>query len=510
MSFFSSVGKFFKDTVEGVVQEVAPGFTFTPSGILKQVGSLLPIVAEAIPGVGPLLKHAVPMVSAIFGGSERKENEEHPVLPNLDEVKKMLDASLTAISDTRLALENELKNLSAEIRALKLVETFEGYSSKVVPAIAYLNEQAPTFNTFTPFGGNAILEQYIGSIGAGTQVLSIHYIALDSVVKTLQSELNKDTPPTQAIFDLYILAVTWLLTYDKTMLNLRAYLAQYHLLNNTMTKYTECIASWNSDFRNMQSHAAAAVEFVLGKDKEKGIVDRLRQRRKDAILEIKNDDPKFEDTWPQYAVGYISYKKDEPLTKFLESKDLNQLKVARLGFQAISISYIEVSTQAAIEAAEIWKFSLYRWKSRIPLSPPTLPELNLVVPTVSPISDFKGEKVGLGWPTDYTLRYTVSYVTTYGEGFLGAWSSPLIIEGRSFVKIKIAPVVFPSNAFTDESHYPKQKNPKALEIDVVRRVYVIASFDDKVTTHLVGEVKAATTSEFEILDQARVKFPVLT
>ena len=102
------------------------------------------------------------------------------------------------------------------------------------------------------------------------------------------------------------------------------------------------------------------------------------------------------------------------------------LQQVRSGYIATNMGYLEVATQAAKEAAQVWQdsgefphiqryrsalmgFSVHVWKSRIPLSPP-LDAVDLIKATPNSKLDKEqfseardGEKVGLGWQKKQTL-----------------------------------------------------------------------------------------------------------
>ena len=69
---------------------------------------------------------------------------------------------------------------------------------------------------FVPYGGNSQIENFVTMSIEGSTVLIGHHRDLANVIKAMEAYLdNHIETVTQEFFDLYILAGTWLLTYDK-------------------------------------------------------------------------------------------------------------------------------------------------------------------------------------------------------------------------------------------------------------------------------------------------------
>ncbi|TFK18752.1 hypothetical protein FA15DRAFT_243299 [Coprinopsis marcescibilis] len=206
----------------------------------------------------------------------------------------------------------------------------------------------PALNEFVPYSTSESIKSYMPEDNqtTETELLKRHY-ELKSAVSEMQGYLKlHENDVTQELFDLYLLAVVWLLTYDKIIMTLRSYLAQHFFAMNTMTGYIKAISTLNTDYDEMVQHATSAADFLLGKESsegEDGYVDMIARKRLQQITEIKvvveervedNTQPDII-TNPESKEQYRVFMEGIYLTKYGEPSGLREedYKLFRASFE---------------------------------------------------------------------------------------------------------------------------------------------------------------------------------
>ncbi|TFK30266.1 hypothetical protein FA15DRAFT_752355 [Coprinopsis marcescibilis] len=543
MGFLDSVTGFFGGVADNFFKAVAPGLEFKPSSLISQAAKLLPTIVNAIPGVGrarlpplgPLLSKAIPAVDAIFGGTDQKiENgrvSDQTIVPKLDEIKSMLGETISAIQSARDDLENKLKASEDRGDALRRLETFTRYKDKVIPAIKYMQTNMETLQSFIPYGGNDHIKDFVPKDNHGVTAteLTTHHYELKSAIENLEEYLWTDIGAvTQELFDLYILIATWLLTYDKTVLTLRSYLAQHYFGTNSMSNYIAASRSWNNDYK---INASSRSTFILGyvshngdqsEDRKKeGFAQALSKVRLNEIKEVLVSTQEgivtagFADAYSAWAIGYARLKDKTMTTKVTGQPNQTvesvkeQAEDLRVGYYGTQAAYMEACLRPAVELAKVWRRSVFSWQRSLPLTPPfdatNVAKIEKVV-KLKETEITEANQKGTGYKTGENITYAVSYVTTAGEGFLSGWSQPKnITQENRFIKVELNPIVFPKSGLED---YPDAEKPdNGLEPNIVRRVYVKKVIDDVEKIFHVEDVTATAKEVKFIWDQAHQAHP---
>ncbi|TFK18895.1 hypothetical protein FA15DRAFT_760386 [Coprinopsis marcescibilis] len=543
MGVFDSNTGFLGAVADGSVKAIAPGLYWKPSPLISQASKLTSTLINAIPGKGPFFTHAVPAIEAIFSGSEDKVTEgervgEVATFPCVEEVKNLLSSTLQAVTAAGNDLETTLRLFFNEAEAQKRLDVFQNYRNKIIPALYFLESNIEALNTFVPYGVNEKIKSYITKDhdSGNTDLLKRHY-ELKSVVSELQAYLTEGKEDvTQELFDLYLLAVVWLLTYDKIVMTLRTYLAQHFFAANITSGYIKAIATWNEDYDDTVRHVTNFADLLLGKQSDRsheGLIGLITKRRlsligevqKEAVEDIYGEEKVyvfrnyFVDGSKPYSLGYAQPQHSELLQEIRsrpgtnDCEALDQGQSIRSAYYGVQASFLEASLRPALEIATTLRNSVRVWQSRLPLSPPAdLYNAPTVIDDADATTGLKRigitpeEQKGSGYKVGETLSYAVSYVTSFGEGFLSGWSTPKeIIRDDTFVLIGLKPVTFPESGY---EMYRKAERPvgKISEAQIILRVYVRKSLDDEYRIFHVADVPAAE-GEVTLWDVAQKAHP---
>ncbi|TFK18748.1 hypothetical protein FA15DRAFT_709573 [Coprinopsis marcescibilis] len=538
MGIFDSITGFIGKLADGAVKTIAPGLNWKPSSLISQASKLMPTLINAIPGVGT----AIPAIEAVFSGSERKvENGrvvEVAAVPGLEDVKKMLAQTLDAVTSSRKDLETKLTAVLGAVESQGRLEKFESYRDKIIPAVEYLESHMDALNEFVPYSTSEKIKSFVPKDNQtpDTDLIKRQY-ELKSAVSEMQAYLKThEHDVTQEMFDLYLLAVVWLLTYDKMIMTLRSYLAQHYFAINTMTDYIKAITTWNTDYDEMVRHATSAADFLLGKESDRtdeGYIGLLTKKRlsligdaqKEPVEDVFGEQKRsvfrnwFVDTCPTYVIGYASPEKSKLLQE-IRSKpeataadaeaDGNSIRTSYYGVQA---SFLEACLRPAVEFATTWRTSVYGWQSRLPLTPPA--DLENAVKILQDVDVTTGlkqldvkleDQKGLGYKTGETLTYAVAYVTSFGEGFPSGWSTPKEIahDGR-YVQISLKPVAFRKSGY-ENYKAAKPVTDRISEAQIILRVYVKKSVNDESRIFHVGDIPSGS-ADVKLWDVAHRAYP---
>ncbi|KAH6877438.1 hypothetical protein BKA70DRAFT_1475839, partial [Coprinopsis sp. MPI-PUGE-AT-0042] len=499
MGFFDSITGFLGGLADKAVKAIAPSIEWKPSSLIKQAGKLLPGIVNAIPVVGPIMSNAVPAVEAMFGASEQNAADGKVVVqaktPNLDEVKGLIGETLQAIKDARHDIEVKLKEtIQDETERRQRIEKFEEYRDKIAPPVTYLQSQLGDLNLFLPYGANEHIKDFVPDDNNKSTQLTSNHDDLKKVIPAMETYIGANpTEITQEMFDLYLLACTWLLTYDKAcvpslstvrgslnanthyfqiVLTLRSYLAQHYFSLNAMTAYTTAQRAWNNDYSEMVRHATERANIILGSGGEDGCVEAMRKARIALIVDPVANKEEGTELWN--AREKLPAEKEEK-EDAVKARAIARCKQMIIPYHGVQLAYFDACTKPAIDMADIWRNSVYTWQSRLPLSPPFNKPSPITFDGKTKKDALEEMKIdpakqkGLGYHTADNVTYAVSYVTTYGEGFLSDWTQAKRIEHEhDFVKVKLGPVEFPASGL---EHFGPAQAPdnKIGQADIIRR-----------------------------------------
>ncbi|PVF98137.1 hypothetical protein CPB86DRAFT_389105 [Serendipita vermifera] len=286
MGIFDFVGNALGSVFKDVEHVIGSDFKFTPGGILKEVGNLIPMISDAVPVVGPLIGEAVGAATTIFGSPAPPANPEQGgtsnaiVFKEIHEIQDLITSSNNAVKGAIAAVQSSVDALRKQ---LPVSEVLGHCEAKLRPSIQYMDNNLTSIEKLTPFYGPQEFQEYVTLPQTVTTPLMIRRNDLFSVVAELQSFLgdHRDGVGSQQILDLYLLAVIWLLMYDKMILTLYAYLAQSYLSTKEIDSYISSIDAWNNRLRDTRQDAHGAVEFLLGTHNKggsfaNGFIDKLQ------------------------------------------------------------------------------------------------------------------------------------------------------------------------------------------------------------------------------------------
>jgi len=574
MGFLDSVTGFLGKVADGVTHAIAPNLDWKPSSLIQHASKLLPSLAEAIPGVGPFISKALPAVQAIFGGSDKTTSTPSLVVPGLEDIKKLLENSSAAAAETKTLVEKRFNNLSEELKAsvkditeevkatveglekeeaaaiaslgkaiekqfenlaedglqdkderlrseksVQLQTAFTAFHTPVSNAIAYLKDKLPVFNEFTAYGDNTEIRKYLGEEGSSTADLQTHRKALSEAVLGIKSHLTSEEAPTQEILDLYVLAIVWLLIYDKTLLTLRSYLA-HSLFNSAeeikdLTEYIELRRTFHQNLDEMIRAANDAATFLLGSGKEPGFIDALWDKRQKSIKyeeyaeksELKRNIVYFYDTFPRHGLGVTTAKFNIGAWRIrkqyfivVKTGDKNaaggesDLKDIRGFVQPLHVAYVglqkasyDTVTRAALEAAQMWRLSASHWRGMAPLDGP--PDVQSFIRSgfirytkddtskldLHRLDVAAVQKAG-GYVQTDVVRYAVSYVTSNGEGRLSSWTEPIPFDAKPdssyIVRVDVGKLPLGHVESGWDSIHDAAPYKASVATNILRRVYV--------------------------------------
>ncbi|KAF9458917.1 hypothetical protein BDZ94DRAFT_1269435 [Collybia nuda] len=203
----------------------------------------------------------------------------------------------------------------------------------------------------------------------------------------MQDRMMADISLPQHLFDLHILTVTWLLTYNKTILTLRSYQAHSKFTVNNRGGKSDCLqirADWNEGLNTAIRDAKDCANFLLGAplQEREGFTDRLWNYRKISLCsptdhhETKNNSSYsyFVDFYPRSAIGSTKFdlalwdidrrkglvviQSGQP-NNYSNDKDTVKKLVEALyvGYSGLQSAHFHAATRAAREMAHSWRVS---------------------------------------------------------------------------------------------------------------------------------------------------------
>lgn len=462
------------------------------------------MVASAIPGVGPLIGQAVSAATTIFGGTQmNKEGDAQPtVLRDLSEIKAIIKASSDEMKNSLKELGNAIKNESQENAIHQLVKDCK---ADLTPCIDYFNNKSGKLNELTPYYGVAHFESFVSLNNPETE-LRIYRRTLFNLVANMKDYLksNAGGAGSAQLLDIFLLAATWLLLYDKTFLTLWGYVAQNYLSVGTYTNYIRSIERWTEALDEIRTDTRETVVFLIGKRDEVtgayqgGFISECREARLRAMTppaagEGAEDVVSFVDTWPKSAVGYVI---GEAKAGIVDNGKRPLVTASYTAYYTAQLNCFDVATKPALLAADRWEAALSSWNEKVPLSPKSAEYDHAAQQATIKVT--KG-----GYPEHYVLKYAVSYVTYQGEGFLSPWSKEAFpTKERCQVQVKVKRVQLPPSDYAKflTDHNGKAKIDKEAIASVIRRVYVQAAINDEMKVYFIGELSGKPDPEDEDYD----------
>ncbi|KAJ7868665.1 hypothetical protein B0H13DRAFT_1896996 [Mycena leptocephala] len=532
MGFFDFIG----DAVN-----VVKGLVHSDSPLIQGLGSVASMVAHAIPGVGPVIDVAVPVLDAIFSDSSspspiadplsqpltinlrRTEQQINEVLDSVKKMESTLQRSIkSAVGEISNKIDDAVGEIAGRINTLMDYHQHMYYhnlhtsvkariNARSRSSSTYFSEKRATFKGLTASSGPIPFDQILTG---GDDTLTGQRFLLHETVFKIQESLNDDVfYPSQDMLDLYIMGVQWLLMFDKaiiitTGLQARAYNARMQYFD-----YLKATRRLRETMANLHNDAKSAREALIKliKRLERGCETRVGYGHNVLDPATNLNEVYIKDLWPEVSIGWIprgdmekvfkeplreSFPGDADPAKHKENEKaaLAKMETRQLLFEQIMQKKMDFCLRPARAVVEHLEDSIRQWNSRLPVSPAPLPENAQHV-----VAELKIRPGGSD--PDYVLDpryigkhllYTITYSNSFGESpETNLTPSIEVTKNADHVELKLHPVKF-ENDPTDGISPVKDGNQKPLKQNrgIRRKIYVQYYIQDTDTTvmQLLGEV----------------------
>ncbi|KAL3476551.1 hypothetical protein BJX99DRAFT_258296 [Aspergillus californicus] len=522
------------------------------SPIVKALAPLAGIIAQAVPIVGPIINNAVPALEAIFSKDNASPNpgeDPKPLTPEqlnapvLVELKRQhvdIQAILKTVQDITDDLgagiqklqddfKDKLELTVQEIQTMFAKQLYDKLYTGVRAAAGWIENHQSLLKVtaqdgpdkFKPllFDQGNLLQQREKLLGS---------------VQEIETDIKKaGVIPSQQMLDLYLLAVHWLLIFDKVFASRTHQGAELQLtvdrLSSSLEEFTrepssylEAVNNLTNDINDLRTDA------INARDVLQIIVTEVPKGREDRVKILYGPDPDktpyIEDSWPPLSVGWMplpSLRKELGLDDNVEMKSHKALALGGINpnivlklWQQYAVQAVEFSLGPSRAVISHLEANIRQWNSRVPVGPTkNLPaghqhiKADIVTTKnkrTSPSMFLKKESF-----VGKDLNYTLTYCNTYGESFSSAWSEQRLIEEDTYaVQLNLHPIKFDNDPL---DALEPIRGPDGKEIapqrSVRRRLYVGYTDDhgQKDVTIYLGEIGEQDETVYHVFQERAVE-----
>ncbi|RHZ53091.1 hypothetical protein CDV55_102511 [Aspergillus turcosus] len=498
------------------------------SPIVKSLAPLAGIISHAVPIVGPIIDNAIPAIEAIFSKDNTSPNPgEDPKPPTVEQLNapvlvelKRQQGDITAILETVKGIKDELgasiMKLQADFKdklALTVQEIQTMFAKQLYDKLyttvrdsAQWIEDHQTILKITAQDGPDKFKPLLFDHGN----LLEQRDKLRACIGEIQTDVEKSgTVPAQQMLDLYLLAIHWLLIFDKVssrelcglsktcrqkadivpriIVTRGIYARALYVDGQKWSYYLEAVNNLTNDINELRTHA------IKARDVLRHIVTEIPKDREQKVKLVgepdKPDKQYIEDEWPALSVGWIPLPTLRKELGLEESVEMISHKALALGgnnpkilirlWQEYAVQAVEFSLGPARAVMNHLEENIRQWNSRVPVAPTkTLPpgEQHIKIDIVASKEEPKAKSFFLQDENfvGKKLKYTLTYCNTYGESCSSTWSEQKDVHEDTYaIKLQIHPIKFDNDPLDT---LPRVKGPDNKDLapqrSIRRRLYV--------------------------------------
>ncbi|KAJ7130377.1 hypothetical protein C8R44DRAFT_731906 [Mycena epipterygia] len=520
MGFFDFIGKAV-NVVKGIIHNDSP--------LIKGLGSVASMVAHAIPGVGPVIDVTVPALDAIFSDSSSPSQQSptpvdplsQPFMVNLKRTEGQINQVLDSVKQMQSTLAGSIHSAAEEIKdKIEELMTYHRHMhyhdlhTEVLSRVsAYFTQKKDTFKyltaSSTPNAFQEVLDNRPFSLPEQRGKLR------DAVFKIQAFLADPTFYPSQDMLDLYIMALHWLLMFDKAVVVTTGLQAKALKANTEYKAYLLATRSLKGKISDLHADATSARETLIQ------LIKRLEdscETRVDIVTTVLNpttheNKVAIRDSWPEVSIGWIPRQKLKDVIKleletpFTGNADPAQQDASEkaaiaalkdttqhLFFEEILKKNMDLCLRPARAVVESLEDSIRHWNSRIPVAP--MGGKQHVVAEIKLKTEDPGLTENPKYETDpdyvgKQLRYAITYSNSFGESpETDLTPSVKITKQVDYVELKLHPVEFENDPTAGMGPVVNEDGKETKQDRGIRRkIYVQYKLDaNTVAMNLLGDI----------------------